>query len=118
MSVTVTAEFDSVDFAERAARRVKSHYPQIGKAVIKCNHISDGDEQHRVPVAVLNSFHGNFQAVAFTPTPLFSTENTSLFRNETSRRHTATLEIKSETAEAEKIAGFLVSCGGYRVQKV
>ncbi len=118
MSVTITAEFDSVDFAERAARRVKSHYPQVGKAVIKCGHLSDGDEQHRVPVPVLNSFHDTFQAVAFTPTPPFSTENSSLFRNETDRRRTATLEITAETAQSNKISGFLISCGGYRIQKV
>lgn len=118
MSVTVTAEFDSVDFAERAARRVKARYPQVGKAVIKCNHVSDGDEQHRVAVPVLNSFHDNFMAIAFTPTPPFSAENTSLFRNETDQRRTAALEITAETAQAEKIAGFLISCGGYRVQKV
>ena len=36
MGVTVIAEFDTVDFAERAARRVKSHFPQAGKSVIKC----------------------------------------------------------------------------------
>lgn len=118
MSVTITAEFDSVDFAERAARRVKAHFPQLGKAVIKCNHMSDGDEQHRVPVAVLSSFHDNFQAVAFTPTPPFSSENTSVFRNETQQRRSAALEITSETAQADKIAGFLISCGGYRIQKV
>ncbi len=118
MSVTITAEFDSVDFAERAAKRVKARYPQVRKAVIRCNNISDGDEQHRVPVPVLNSFHNNFMTIAFTPTPPFSTENTSLFRNETDRSRTAALEIISETAQAEKIAGFLVSCGGYRVQKV
>ena len=116
MSVTITAEFDSVDFAERAARKVKSHYPQVKKAVIKCNRISEGNLQDRVPV--LNSFHDTFQTIAFTTDPPFHFGTNPIFKNETDQRHTAALEITSETAQADKISGFLISCGGYQVQKV
>ena len=119
MGVTVIAEFDTVDFAERAARRVKSHFPQAGKAVIKCrpaNHAGQhGIDRFIVPV---QSAYNYFEAAAYTPNAMFSTEPLMVSHPETEERHTASLEIATVKPEANKIAGYLISCGGYHIRRV
>lgn len=119
MSVTVIAEFDAVDFAERAARRVKSRFDQVGKAVIKCRPIGHEDQHgiSRVIVPVQSAFN-YFEAAAYTPNAMFSTEPLAVSHTEVEERHTASLEITTVKPQANKVAGFLVSCGGYHVRRV
>ena len=118
MSVTVSAEFESVDFAERAARRIRMNFPDSGTAVITCRQMADAPENQRVPVSVLNSFSTNFQTVAYTSTPMFSGKDASIYAEEPERRKSASLAIKTEAPQAGSIAGMLTSCGGYDTRKV
>lgn len=120
MSVTVTAEFDSVDFAERAAKKVRTHFAPIEKITIRCRRV-DSDLKGTPPLTIVpvqSSFSTYFEAAAYNPIDRVNSENTSYFRTEVDDRTNATLEIVTDLSKADKVAGFLISCGGVRVQKM
>ena len=118
MSVTVIAEFDSVDFAERAARRVKNRFPQATKATIRCKKAPDDRKTNRFAVPVLDSFRDTFQVVAFTSNLHPSASVNPFDKTEEDERKSALLEITAERTQSQKIAGLLLACGGYDVHTV
>ena len=118
MSVIVTAEFESVDFAERAAKRIKNRYPQTSKAVIRCKKAPDDNRKGRIAVPVLDSFRDTFQTVAFTSSLIPSAAENPFNKTEPDEKKSALLEITTERMQAKRIAGTMLSCGGYDIRTV
>ena len=114
MSVTVSADFDSVDFAERAAKKVRTHFAPIEKIIIRCQRVDSEDRDQALYqiVPVQSSFSTYFAAASYDPL-----EKTTIFTNEVETRTNAILEVVTDLSKADKVAGFLISCGGVHVQK-
>lgn len=120
MSVTVTAEFDSVDFAERAAKRIRARYSGARKAVIRCHRMREASN-HGIGRTILpvQSAYSYFEAAAYTNSDsMFSLKPTSISHPETEENHSATLSITTNNLQASTIAGQMISCGGYNVRTV
>lgn len=111
MSQMVSAEFESVDLAELAARNVRYKFEGVSKIKIRYRAM-EHDNYHFITPLVANNTYSNGYMDAYGAGALYYKEP----NNETEESQTETLMIEAEAVSAKRIASYLRGLGGIKVK--
>ena len=112
MSQMVSAEFESVDLAELAARNVRYKFEGVSKIKIRYRAMEHEEYHFITPVVFTNITYGNGYIDAYGAGALYYKEP----NNETEESQTGTLMIEAEAVSAKRIASYLRGLGGIKIK--
>lgn len=113
MNIKIVGEFETIDFAEICANRIRHTCSGVKKAVVRCKRIGNYTSYSPVilsPTAAYSS--GNYSGALVPP------EHGHVHETEVDERRTAELEIVADESSYHKISALFSACGGNDVRRV
>ncbi len=111
MNKTISAEFESVDMAELAARNIRYKFEGISKIRIRYSSYGNHDEIFSLPVSAVNNTIG----VGF-PQVYEDEMYRDTFRESAEFNRSSLLLVDAEERSAERIAAYLRGLGGLGIK--
>ena len=113
MNIKIVGEFETIDFAEICANRIRHTCSGIKKAVVRCKRVGNYSSYSPVilsPTAAYAS--GNFSGA------LVPLEHAHAYETEVDERRSAELEIVADESSYHKISALFSAYGGTNVRRV
>lgn len=113
MNIKITGEFESIDFAEICANRIRHTCSGVKKAVVRCKRVGNYGSYSPVVLSPTAAYaSGNYTGALVPP------EHAHSYETEVDERRSAELEITADESCYHKISALFSACGGNNVRRV